>query len=115
MYEPRTVKPLSTHRFARRLAFHFGLSQVLVIVSLLGGMLGYEKLESLPWRDAFENAAMLLGGMGPVNIPVTNGGKVFAGLYALYSGLVFLVVAAMLLTPMVHRIMHKLHWEESKS
>ncbi|MEP7325310.1 MAG: hypothetical protein ABI836_05110, partial [Gemmatimonadota bacterium] len=72
-----------------------------------------EKFESLPWRDAFENAAMLLGGMGPVNTPTTNEGKLFAGFYALYAGLVFLVVAAILLTPMVHRIMHKLHWEES--
>jgi hypothetical protein len=112
MYEHRSMRPLPPRRFARRLAFHFGLSQLLVAVSLLIGMLGYEKLEALPWRDAFENAAMLLGGMGPVNNPVTNAGKVFAGFYALYSGLVFLVVAAILLTPMVHRIMHKLHWEE---
>ncbi len=114
MYEPRHIKPLPPRRFLQRLAFHFGLSQVLVAISLLGGMLGYEKLESLPWRDAFENSAMLLGGMGPVNMPVTNAGKVFAGFYALYSGLVFLVVAAILLAPMVHRIMHKLHWEESQ-
>ena len=59
------------------------------------GMSGYEYFENLPWRDAFLNAAMLMGGMGPVDAPRTNGGKVFAGLYALYAGLVFLAAAAL--------------------
>ena len=65
------------------------------------------------WRDAFLNAAMLLGGMGPVHTPKTDGGKVFAGLYALYAGLVFLVAAALLLTPLFHRLLHTFHWEQS--
>jgi hypothetical protein len=55
---------------------------------------------------------MLLGGMGPVNAPATPGGKLFAGLYALYAGLVFLIVAGLLLAPVVHRILHRFHWEE---
>lgn len=113
MYEPRRARPLPMRRFAQRLLNHFLVAQVLVIVSLLGGMLGYEKLETLPWRDAFENAAMLLGGMGPVNIPQTDAGKVFAGFYALYAGLVFLVIAGILLAPVVHRILHVLHWDDA--
>ena len=68
--------------------------------------------EGLPWRDAFLNSAMLLGGMGPVNAPVTDGGKVFAGIYALYAGLLFIFVLALLLAPVVHRILHRFHWEE---
>ena len=75
------------------------------------GMWGYERYENLAWRDAFLNAAMLLGGMGPVDDPKTDGGKLFAGLYALYAGLVFLVVAGLLLAPVVHRVLHLLHWE----
>lgn len=74
-------------------------------------MLGYHAYEALPWRDAFLNAAMLLGGMGPVELPHTDAGKLFAGLYALYSGLVFLVAVALLLAPALHRMLHLFHWE----
>jgi hypothetical protein len=91
-------------------AFAFGL----VGFSLLIGMAGYEYFENLPWRDAFLNAAMLLGGMGPVDAPKTDGGKLFAGFYALYAGLVLLVAVALLFTPLVHRMMHKFHWERDQ-
>jgi hypothetical protein len=74
-------------------------------------MLGYVHYERLAWRDAFLNAAMLLGGMGPVDAPRTDAGKIFAGLYALYAGLVFLIVAGVLLAPVVHRVLHRFHWE----
>jgi len=93
---------------------HSATAIALVLVSLMLGMAGYEYFEQLPWRDAFLNSAMLLGGMGPVNAPQTNGGKLFAGLYALYAGLVFLVSAALILTPIVHRVMHKFHWEQDR-
>jgi hypothetical protein len=62
------------------------------------------------WRDAFLNAAMLLGGMRPVHSPATRGGKVFAALYPLYAGLVFLVAAALLFTPIFHQVLHRFHW-----
>ncbi len=75
-------------------------------------MVGYVQLERLSWMDAFLNSAMLLGGMGPVNLPQTEGGKLFAGIYALYAGLVFIVTAALVFTPILHRVIHHFHWDE---
>jgi hypothetical protein len=75
-------------------------------------MAGYSYFESLAWRDSLLNSAMLLGGMGPVNLPVTNGGKMFAAAYALYAGLIFIVITGILLAPLVHRILHRFHWSE---
>ena len=112
MYESRKHPPLSQPHFLRRLAFHFVLAQSLVLGSLALGMAGYVFFEGLAWRDAFLNAAMLLGGMGPVESPVTNGGKIFAGLFALYAGLIFLIVAGVMAAPLLHRLMHKYHWDE---
>jgi hypothetical protein len=93
---------------------HVAAALVLLLGSLILGMVGYGYFEQLPWRDAFLNAAMLLGGMGPVDAPRTDGGKLFAGLYALYAGLVFLVTVGLVCTPVVHRIMHKFHWEQDR-
>lgn len=81
-------------------------------MSLGAGMIGYVQLEQLSWMDAFLNSAMLLGGMGPVNPPKTDAGKLFAGIYALYAGLVFIVTAALVFTPIVHRVIHHFHWSE---
>ena len=114
MYEPRTLPLLSRTRFLRRFALHFAFALGLLFGSLLLGMAGYAYFENLPWRDAFLNAAMLMGGMGPVDAPRTDGGKVFAGLYALYAGLIFLFIAGLLLAPVVHRVLHKFHWESGK-
>jgi hypothetical protein len=75
-------------------------------------MIGYHMLEQLPWIDAFLNAAMLLGGMGPVNAPVSAAGKLFAGCYALYAGLVFIITAGLMFTPVLHRLMHRFHWDD---
>lgn len=111
MYEPRHKKPIPRRHFVRRLVVHFLASMILIAASLFIGMLGYHAYEALPWRDAFLNAAMLLGGMGPVESPQTDAGKLFAGLYALYSGLVFLVAVALILAPALHRMLHLFHWE----
>jgi len=113
MYESRSAVPLSRAHFARRFARHVGVAFALVLFSLGIGMAGYSYFEGMAWRDAFVNSAMLLGGMGPVDPPKTDGGKVFAGCYALYCGLVFLVVAGVLLAPVVHRILHRFHWEQA--
>lgn len=114
MYEHHRTRPIPMRRFARRLAGHFAVAFLLGVISIAGGMLGYIHYEALGWRDAFENSAMLLGGMGPVNLPVTDGGKLFAGFYALYAGLVFLVIAGILVAPVIHRLLHRLHWEEGE-
>ena len=78
-------------------------------------MLGYHLIEGLSWVDAFLNSAMLLGGMGPVDQLHTTAGKIFAGIYALYSGIVFLVIAGVLFAPIFHRMLHHFHLDmESK-
>jgi hypothetical protein len=112
MYEHRRAVPLPPRRFALRLLRHFALAVLLLAVSLWLGMAGYEHYEHLLWRDAFLNAAMLLGGMGPVNNPLTPAGKLFAGCYALYAGLIFIVTAAIILGPVVHRMLHLFHCDE---
>jgi hypothetical protein len=111
-YERRHQRPLDRRHFRQRLLRHSAVALALVVFSLVGGMAGYVYFESLSWTDAFLNAAMLLGGMGPVNAPQTEGGKVFAGSYALFAGLVFLIVAGILAAPIVHRILHRFHWEQ---
>src|SRR5207302_10930232 len=94
MYEDRRTPPLPPRLFARRMANHLAVAAVLVAVSLLAGMWRYEHYEHLAWRDAFLNAATLLGGMGPVDPLRSNGGKVFAGTFALHARLAALVRAA---------------------
>lgn len=111
MYESKNQAPIRRHLFIARLLQHAGLALALLFVSLGMGMGGYMFFERLPSVDAFLNSAMLLGGMGPVDPPHTWGGKVFAGVYALYAGLVFIVSAALIFTPVVHRVLHKFHWD----
>jgi len=98
--------------FWRRMFTHSAIALGILVFSLGLGMWGYEHYEHLPWRDAFLNAAMLLGGMGPVKTDLSEPGKLFAGLYALYAGLVVIALAALLLAPGVHQLMHHVHWDE---
>ncbi|MGH9885924.1 MAG: hypothetical protein ACREBE_10370 [bacterium] len=93
------------------MARHFAFTILLVLGSVGGGMLGYHHFEGLGWLDAFLNAAMLLGGMGPVELPRTPNGKLFAGFYALYAGLIFIVLAGVIGAPILHRLLHKFHWD----
>jgi hypothetical protein len=108
-YEQRNERLLPRRQFVRRLALHAVFVIGLGTVSLLVGMAGYHWLEGLSWIDSFLNAAMILGGMGPVAPLVTPAGKLFAGLYALYSGMVLLVMVGVLLAPVVHRLLHRFH------
>jgi hypothetical protein len=112
-YERRSQRPLERRYFAGRMLAHVAVAMVLLGVSLLIGMAGYVRFEHLSWTDAFLNAAMLLGGMGPVDAPHTEAGKLFAGFYALFAGLVFLAAAGVAVAPIVHRVLHRFHWEDA--
>lgn len=112
MYESRSTRPLTRPEFHRRLLGQAAWVLALLVGSLVLGIAGYMVFEQLSLVDAFLNAAMLLGGMGPVNPPQTVAGKVFAGCYALYAGLVFIVTAAMMFSPFLHRLLHHFHWDD---
>ncbi len=112
MYEPRSAPPLPRAAYVRRLLNHVIFAAVIVGGSLLVGMWGYHSFEKLGWLDAFLNAAMLLGGEGPLEQPQSTGGKIFAGVYAIYSGVLFIAIAGLLLAPVSHRLLHRFHWEE---
>jgi hypothetical protein len=90
----------------------FALASLLIGLSLLAGMLGYRHFEQMSGIDAFANASMILSGMGPLTPLETPGGKLFAGLYALYSGLALIMATGILLAPLVHRLLHQFHLEE---
>ena len=110
-FEHKRRPVLSRKDFVKRMLRSFGIASGLIALSLFGGMCGYHFLEDMPWIDAFVNAAMILGGMGPVDPLKTDSGKIFAGCYALYSGLIVIVSAGVLFAPAMHRMLHKLHAE----
>ncbi len=112
MYEHRGQRPLSPRAFRSRLAKHVAIASVLVAASLAGGMAGYAYFEALSWPEAFLHAATVLGGLGLIASPNTSGGKLFAGLYALYAGLVFVAVTGIVLAPVAHRVLHLFHWDD---
>lgn len=114
MYERHSQPLISTRAYMRRQTFHFALAAMMIAGSLLLGMAGYHWFEKLSWIDALVNASMILGGMGPVNGLQTNAGKVFASIYALYSGIVFLIVAGVMFAPLFHRFLHRFHLEEAE-
>jgi hypothetical protein len=106
---------LSRRLFIRRLLDHFLFCFALIATSLLIGVLGYHFIENLNWVDSLLNASMILGGMGPVNEMHTDAGKIFASIYALFAGIVFLVTVGFLLAPFLHRLLHALHMDNSSS
>ena len=111
MYERKHQRPLAAAHFARRLLGHLAWVCLLLGGSLGLGIWGYHRLEGLSGLDAFLNASMILTGMGPVNELHTTGGKFFAGCYAIFSGVVFLTMAAVLFAPVLHRFLHRMHLE----
>jgi hypothetical protein len=105
-------KPLpSRGAFLARFAQGLALGGGIVAASLGGGVLGYHGLAGLPWIDALLNAAMILTGMGPVDAITTTRGKLFATCYALFSGIAFLSVVAVVFAPVVQRFLHRFHLE----
>lgn len=106
-------EPLASHaRFRGRLVASLLTAVVIVALSLLGGMLGYHHYEGMSWIDAYLNAAMILSGMGPVSQLGTEAGKLFAGSYAIYSGLVVVIATGIVLAPVVHRFLHRFHLDD---
>jgi len=111
VYEHRKQKLLTPRQFAQRVLRHVGLAAVAVAIALAIGVIGYHLLAGLGWIDALLNAAMILGGMGPINGLPNDASKIFAALYALFSGLVFIAILGVILAPFLHRLAHRMHAE----
>lgn len=111
-YNPKR-QLLPRREFIRRLGWSITAGGTLIVVSLSIGMVGYHTLAGLSWVDAFLDASMILSGMGPLAPLQTNAAKIFAGCYALYSGLALLTTAGVILAPVVHRVLHKFHLEDT--
>jgi hypothetical protein len=115
VYEHRRERLLPFRAFLLRFIRHVGVATGIMFGSLLLGMFGYVHFEQLSWIDGFLNASMILGGMGPVAPLRTSAGKIFAGLYALYSGVVFLVAIGIALAPVLHRLLHRFHLADAQA
>jgi len=113
-FEPRRQKVISRMAFAKRMARAIGLWAALTSGGLVIGMAGYAWTEGMGLADSFVNAAMILSGMGPVAELHTTAGKVFAGLYAILSGLIIVIGAGFVLAPIAHRVLHRFHVETGK-
>jgi hypothetical protein len=111
-WERRGAALLPLPIFLRRVAFNLALGGLVVAISLLVGMAGYACFENMGWVDSFLNASMILSGMGPADPLHSEGGKIFAGFYALYSGLAVLAVAGLIFAPLLHRLLHHFHADD---
>lgn len=115
MLEKKQQRLLPKKQFYHRLLRSFLVGMALVAFSLTIGICGYHFVAGLSWIDAFVDASMILSGMGPLSQLHSNGAKLFAGCYAIYCGLSLITIAAVILTPVVHRGLHKFHLEDEKS
>ena len=111
MFERRHEPLISRAAFLRRMVKYALLASGFIVVSLVIGIAGYHFFEGMSWIDAFVNSAMLMGGMGPVSELHTDTGKLFAGFYALYCGLIVIIAVGILAAPLLHRILHHFHLE----
>jgi len=114
MFEHKHEKIAPTSVFIKRWFAFFGLALLLILTALFIGVAGYHWFAGLDWIDALLNASMILGGMGPVDQLTSVGAKFFASMYALFSGLVFIAVMGIILTPLIHRILHSFHMDEKE-
>jgi hypothetical protein len=113
-FERRGHKLASRRRFARRMLLALAIWFGLTALSLVIGIAGYAGFEGMPLDDAFVNAAMILSGMGPVGGLNSTAGKVFAGCYAIFSGLILVIATGFVLAPMFHRVLHRFHVEQTE-
>lgn len=112
MYEAQHERLVPVRKFLVRLTRNLLFGLLAIGASLAVGMMGYHYYEDMAWIDAYVNAAMILSGMGPISTLHTDGGKAFAGTYALFSGIVFLLVMVIVFAPIFHRFFHKFHFQE---
>jgi len=112
MLEHKKQNLLPFDRFLKRMLKHGLIAALIICLSLMIGMLGYHLTAELSWLDAFLNASMILTGMGPVANLSSDAAKLFAGFYALYSGIAFLTVVGILVAPVAHRMLHKFHLDK---
>ena len=112
MFERKHQKIAPASIFMKRLAGYIVIAILLILFALFIGIAGYHWLAGLGWVDSLLNASMILGGMGPVNLLTNTSAKIFASLYALFSGLVFIAVMGIVFTPIVHRMLHKFHVDD---
>jgi len=112
MFERKHQKLAPVSVFIKRLAICIGIAILLVLSALFIGIAGYHWIAGFNWIDSLLNASMILGGMGPVNSLTNTGAKVFASLYALFSGLVFIAVIGIVFSPIAHRMLHKFHIDD---
>jgi hypothetical protein len=109
----RRKQPLAPRgSFLRRLAYAAILSTLVLTIWTIIGMIGYHSLANLSWVDAFLNTAMIVGGMGPVDLLTSESAKIFAGFYAIFSGVVFLSIFGLLIAPVFHRFLHRFHLDD---
>lgn len=111
-FEHKNEPLLPKNLFVKRMLKHLLLGSGTIFISLMIGVLGYHWIEGLGWVDSLLNASMILGGMGPVNELHSNASKIFASMYALFSGIIFLVTVGIIIAPAVHRFLHSLHIDE---
>jgi len=111
MTEKHYGPPPPKHVFYAHLTRNAAAGAAMVAGSLALGMFGYHFFEHMDWTDAFANAAMILSGMGPLVPLATEGGKLFAGFYALFSGLMFIFIVGLVFGPVAHRYLHRFHFE----
>lgn len=114
-YERQGQPVASRRQFLERIALNLAAAVLVIGISLLIGMAGYVYFEGMNGIDAYLNASMILAGMGPVGTMQTTGGKLFAGTYALYSGIVLIFSTGIILSPVVHRILHDFHVDDDKN
>ena len=113
-FEHKSAPLASPNKFRARVVGAATVSLTFIVTTLGVGMAGYHWIESLPWLDAFHQAAMLLSGMGPVVDVATSAGKLFDGFYAIFCGIALLAVTGILLAPFIHRVMHRFHLEDAE-
>lgn len=113
-FEKPHHKVITRWRFMMRMLLAIALWIVMTLVGLAIGMTGYAFFEGMSIPDAFVNAAMILSGMGPVTELKTTAGKIFAGSYAIFSGLVIVIATGFVLAPIFHRVLHRFHVEQGK-